>query len=184
MLGCRALLLSLASSYATFRPLPTQGCAGGYTLSTTTRTGVTSACAAALPQAVAAKSVCPRRQLLTFVAFTAGRGSRATTVHTRAATGNRDWQPVGLVAAGTSDAADESPEGLVRAAQLQRRLIAEHACRLYPELRSVKREMGLIEGIEVAVKVKEGADDVATFRPLPIAQGTARCPITAHGDRH
>ena len=106
------------------------------------------------PSAVAP---CPRRQLLTYVAHTAGGGATGAAVYARPVVGSSstdeagaEWQLVGRVAAGTTSAADDGPDALIRATQLQRRLVAEHACRLYTELRAAKRGDGIELGVEVA----------------------------------
>jgi len=117
------------------------------------------------PSSLAARAPCPRRQLLSYVAFTAGRGAAPTPIHALVAD---VWQPVGHLAAGTPEAADGSVAALVRAATLQRRLIAEHACRLYPPLRTEKREHGLMRGVRLAIEAPPpSAGGAATYLPLP-----------------
>ncbi|EOD38635.1 hypothetical protein EMIHUDRAFT_224426 [Emiliania huxleyi CCMP1516] len=117
------------------------------------------------PSSLAARAPCPRRQLLSYVAFTAGRGAAPTPIHALVAD---VWQPVGHLAAGTPEAADWSVAALVRAATLQRRLIAEHACRLYPPLRTEKREHGLMRGVRLAIEAPPpSAGGAATYLPLP-----------------
>ena len=111
---------------------------------------------------------------MTYVAYTSGRGAKPTTVYARDADDGPEWQPVGLIAAGSPDAADESSEMLVGAALLQRRLIAEHACRIYPSLRDAKRR----DAIELAVELTSGDPESSTaataaigiIRPVPSSE--------------
>ena len=134
--------------------------------------------------APSASAPCPRRQLLTYVAFTAGRGATPTTVYARdGGDGDGEWQPVGTIASGTPDAADVSTEAAIAAAQLQRRLVAEHACRLYPPLREAKRdgtrgiELGVADGDGVGEAGSGGGGDVAGARAAIRA-----VPASAAGD--
>ena len=128
------------------------------------RTNEPRACASLAP-VISARAPCPRRQLLTYVAFTAGRRAVPTIVHARDAAIGQGWRRVGSIAAGTQDATDESLETLTRAVQLQRRLIAEHACRLYPELRDAKRRDGK-HGIELGVEHPTN-EAAAAILPVP-----------------
>lgn len=102
------------------------------------------------PAAPMDRSPCPRRQLLGYVSHAAGRGgSGGAVVYACAAESILEqWQPVGRVAAGTAEAEDDSLEGIIRAVQFQRRLIAEHACRLNKDLISAKRGAGITLGVE------------------------------------
>jgi len=101
------------------------------------------------PAMGAARAPCPRRQLLTYVAFVAGRGAVPARVYTRDAGYDNEWQHVGRVAAGNPDGVDASLEALYRAAQLQQRLIVEHGCRIYRELREAKRAGRVEVGVEL-----------------------------------
>ena len=108
----------------------------------------------ALNPVPSAKSPCPRRQLLSFVAHVGGNaGVSGADVYARA-NGDAEWlsSPIGQIAAGNAECALDSTDELMRAAQLQRRLIVEHACRIHPELRVAKRG----PGIEMGVAASDG----------------------------
>ena len=101
-------------------------------------------CSAAIPKV---PSPCPRRQLLGYVAHVGGGGGSGTSAYARDPASDGPWQLVGRIAAGSANGADDGIEALLSAADAQRRLITEHACRLYPPLRAAKRNMQL--GVEV-----------------------------------
>ena len=65
-------------------------------------------------------------------------------------------------------------DALARAAQLQRRLIAEHACRIYPHLREAKRSDGLIEGIELAIELPRDEPREAAAQEAAAREAAAR----------
>ena len=95
---------------------------------------------------------------------------------------------VGRIAAGSVDAADDSVDGLIQAAQLQQRLIVEHACRLHKDLRAAKRGPGIEMGVETASGVQPvppvsraaTADDEPSARQM-LACGFAGAPAGRRG---
>ena len=96
------------------------------------------------------RAPCPRRQLLSYVAHVGGGGGAGAAVFAKARGSTDEWCLTGRVAAGGVDAADDSFGTLARAAQLQQRLIVEHACRLHPHLRSAKKAPGIEMGVQTS----------------------------------
>lgn len=90
--------------------------------------------------------------------------------------GDEDWLCVGRVAAGSSEAADDGLPALERAT-LQRRLIAEHACRLHPQLRAAKKRDRL-HGIELGVE-EVGGGVVHAVPPPAEGDATGAQMLTA-----
>lgn len=144
----------------------------------------------AIPPAPAAVAPCPRRQLLCYVAHTAGSGDPEAVLFARAAgsseAASSSWLQVGCVAAGllTDDSVTElteddlTPSGmaasasaavtaLVQAVQVQRRLLSEHACRLHPVLRQAKREDGVELGLQLGIGGSDARGIVAVASPAP-----------------
>jgi len=105
-----------------------------------------------------ASAPCPRRQLLMYVAHVGGNNATPVTVYAR--TAGSEWRSVGRIAVGTAERADMSRPALLAAAQLQRRLILKHACRLYKELRPAERSNVLELGV--------GLGDDVELVPAPV----------------
>ena len=140
-----------------------------------------SAAALSAPPAsatIASINPCPRRQLLTYVAHTGG--GKVSGSEVLAKREDSEWLTVGRVAA-----ADDTFEALSAAAARQERLIAEHATRLYTELRrkpgdgSPPIELGLRvddDVVAVPAPMKRDFVDAATmtaggFRGFPKKAG-------------
>ena len=140
-----------------------------------------SAAALSAPPAsatIASINPCPRRQLLTYVAHTGG--GKVGGGEMLAKREDSEWLTVGRVAA-----ADDTFEALSAAAARQERLIAEHATRLYTELRrkpgdgSPPIELGLRvddDVVAVPAPMKRDFVDAATmtaggFRGFPKKAG-------------